>query len=272
MRNDFQEGRFLAHSAKGKAWANHKYVAKVKLSSGKWFYFYDAGEYQKYLKNKNEPGRYAKANPDKDLVEDQVKKNPILQKLINKGIKGTTTSEKEKNMKSAISRGEKKISELLSKNSSKKKGKGSSKKSSADKLASKKFKPAKSAKDKASKKSASGASKKPKAEPKAKAEKQLKKTEEKNKSTRLFNTDSLKKMFGMKDEDIRTHESTSKLLDKLKSYDNDSYGYILAGDKVYKWSKSDGRITFMDYDTDKEVTLNSALKNIQEFRIDKKKK
>lgn len=270
MRNDFNSGTYLAH---GKDWNKHKYIAKIKLSSGKYFYFYDAKEYQNYLKKSKEPGRYAKANPNKDLVEDQIKSNAALQALVNKGTKGNTTAEKKKNLQTSIKNGEKKIQELLSKDSkSKKKGSGSSSKKSKSDLSTKKFKPAKAQKEKASKKSASAASKKPKAEPKPKAEKQTKKSEEKNSSTRIFNTDSLKKMFGMKDEDIRTHEDTTKLLDKLKSYDDDSYGYILAGDKVYKWSKSDGQITFMDYDTDKEVTLSSALKNIQEFRIDKKKK
>ncbi|SFU33302.1 hypothetical protein [Butyrivibrio sp. INlla21] len=272
MRNDFCPG-YLEHSAKGKTWANHRYIAKVKLASGKWFYFYDAKAYQNYLNKSKEPGRYAKANPDKELVEEQAKSDPTLKKLISSGVKGKTTEEKTKNLKTSIKNGEKKIQELLSKDSkSKKKGKGSSSKKSKSDISTKKFKPAKAAKDKASKKAAAGASKKAKAEPKAKADKQAKKTEEKKQSTRVFNTDSLKKMFGMKDEDIRTHEDTSKLLDKLKSYDEDSYGYILAGDKVYKWSKSDGQITFMDYDTDKEVTISSALKDIQEFRIDKKKK
>lgn len=45
---------------------DHKYIAKVKLPSGKYRYFYDADEYSRYLKRqeyqKNEPGFMKKVN------------------------------------------------------------------------------------------------------------------------------------------------------------------------------------------------------------------
>lgn len=83
MRNDFCSN-YLEHSAKGKTWANHRYVAKVKLPSGKWFYFYDTNAYQNYLKRQGggNTGQFAKANPNKEMVELAAKNDPNLQNLV----------------------------------------------------------------------------------------------------------------------------------------------------------------------------------------------
>lgn len=290
MRNDFCSN-YLEHSAKGKTWANHRYVAKVKLPSGKWFYFYDANAYQNYLKRQGggNTGQFAKANPNKEMVELAAKNDPNLQNLVKENSPEKTLEEKTKAMKSNIENGEKKIQELLenSKGSkSKKKGKGSG--SSKKKEATIKAKPVRSSKsskkkDENKKTSKSGKEKKTSNS----KEKQTQKKEETVKSNLLnnkttnepekitskpFTADSLKKTFGIKDTDVNKHKNTSELVSKIKSYDDGSNGYIIAGDKIYKWSKNDGNITFMDYETDKEVTLGSELNNIQEFVINGKKK
>ena len=291
MRNDFKEGIFLMHSAKGKTWANHRYVAKVKLPSGKWFYFYDANAYQNYLKRQGggNTGQFAKANPNKEMVELAAKNDPNLQNLVKEKSPEKTLEEKTKAMKTNIENGEKKIQELLENSKggkSKKKGTGSG--SSKKKEATIKAKPVRSSKSSKKKKDENKKTSKSGKEKKtSNKEKQTQKKEEAVKNNLLntkttnepekttskpFTADSLKKTFGIKDTDINKHKNTSELVSKIKSYDDGSNGYIIAGDKIYKWSKNDGNITFMDYETDKEVTLGSELNNIQEFVINGKKK
>lgn len=291
MRNDFKEGIFLMHSAKGKAWANHRYVAKVKLPSGKWFYFYDANAYQNYLKRQGggDTGQFAKANPNKEMVELAAKNDPNLQNLVKEKSPEKTLEEKTKMMKTNIENGEKKIQELLenskgSKSKKKVKGSGSSKKKEAT-IKAKPVRSSKSSKKKDENKKTSKSGKEKKTS--NSKEKQTQKKEEAVKNNLLntkttnepekitskpFTADSLKKTFGIKDTDVNKHKNTSELVSKIKSYDDGSNGYIIAGDKIYKWSKNDGNITFMDYETDKEVTLGSELNNIQEFVINGKKK
>ena len=288
MRNDFCSN-YLEHSAKGKTWANHRYVAKVKLPSGKWFYFYDTNAYQNYLKRQGggNTGQFAKANPNKEMVDLAAKNDPNLQNLVKEKSSEKTLEEKTKAMKTNIENGEKKIQEILentkgSKSKKKGKGGGSSKKKEAT-IKAKPVRSSKSSKKNENKKtSKSGKEKKT-----SNKEKQTQKKEEavknnllNNKTTnesekttsKPFTADSLKKTFGIKDTDVNKHKNTSELVSKIKSYDDGSNGYIIAGDKIYKWSKNDGNITFMDYETDKEVTLGSELNNIQEFVINGKKK
>lgn len=290
MRNDFKEGIFLMHSAKGKTWANHRYVAKVKLPSGKWFYFYDANAYQNYLKRQGggNTGQFAKANPNKEMVELAAKNDPNLQNLVKENSPEKTLEEKTKAMKTNIENGEKKIQELLENtkgSKSKKKGKGGG--SSKKKEATVKAKPVRSSKSSKKKDENKKTSKSGKEKKTSNKEKQTQKKEEAVKNNLLntkttnesekttskpFTADSLKKTFGIKDTDVNKHKNTSELVSKIKSYDDGSNGYIIAGDKIYKWSKNDGKITFMDYETDKEVTLGSELNNIQEFVINGKNK
>lgn len=281
MRNDFHEGAFLCHSAKGKGWANHKYVAKIKLSSGKYFYFYNLKDYQNYLKRQGkQQGSNALANPNKQVAETAAKGDANVEKLISTPIKGNTTEEKTKTLTNAIATGETKIQEALSKSSStssssssssskssgsSSKSSGSSKKSSgSSKKSSGSSKSSKSSSDKSSKKSSDTTSK----------EKTT--TTEKKKNTLPSNEpislDSLKKTHGIEDKDVNTHRSIEDLTKKLGSYSDGAFGYIYAGNKAYKWSKVDGKIVFKDFDTEKEVTLDKALTDIQEFRTDKKKK
>lgn len=290
MRNDFCSN-YLEHSAKGKTWVNHRYVAKVKLPSGKWFYFYDANAYQNYLKRQGsgDTGRFAKANPNKEMVELAAKNDPNLQNLVKENSPEKTLEEKTKVMKTNIENGEKKIQELLENtkgSKSKKKGKGSG--SSKKKETTNKKKPARSSKsskkkDENKKTSKSGKEKKTSNSKEKQSQKKeeavknnLLNTKTTNESEKIiskpFTADFLKKTFGIKDTDVNKHKNTSELISKIKSYDDGSNGYIIAGDKIYKWSKNDGDITFMDYETDKEVTLDSELNNIQEFVINGKKK
>ena len=271
MRNDFCSN-YLEHSSKGKAWANHKYVAKIRLSSGKYFYFYDTKTYQNYLKKqgKSSEGQYAKANPNKQIAEEAVKNDKDLATLAKTSIKGATIEEKTKNITAAISSGQSKINEALSKStsskksssSSSKKSSGSSKSSGSKSSSSSSSKKSKesSAKEKSSKESSAKTAKTTKAEAKLKAQE------------RTFNSSSLKKLYGVKDDEVNKHDSKEKLMDSLNSYKDGSFGYITSGNTTYKWTKENGKIIFKDFKTDKEVTLPSALNNIEEFRTDKKKK
>ena len=64
------------------------------------------------------------------------------------------------------------------------------------------------------------------------------------------------------------------MLDKMKSYDEGSMGYIMAGDKPFKWEKEGNDIVLKDFYTDKVVSIDEYLKeakSIKEFRTNKKK-
>lgn len=323
MRNDYCSS-YLEHSAKGKTWANHKYVAKVRLSSGKWFYFYDAKLYQNYLKrqsvgsssNNSSGAPYAKKNPtaglDKELAANPLRtyskaktveeKKVATTQYINTGKaksqeltkKAAATKASSEEAKALSEAGKKKTDEVLSKaksttdtSSSKSKSSGSSKKSGSSKSKSgSSGKKSSGSSKSSSKKEGSTKSNKESTGSKKSSSSDKKTTSEKatnnqtgsntssqttNRQTK-FTPESLKKLYGIKDKEVNKHETTEKLLEAIKSYVDGSFGYITAGDKVYKWSKQNGEIVFKDYDTDKEVTLPEALTDIQEFRTDKKKK
>lgn len=207
MRNDFI-GNFIEHSAKGKTWANHRYVAKAKLPSGKYLYFYDMATYQNYLKKTgqkpdnplNLEDKTATRIPAKSYSEAKTteEKKTVTQSYISSGsakAKETSSKTGSKKLSEATSeadKGKQKTEEILNKvkssNSSKKTGssnktssknkKGSSKssknkKSTAEKEAEKQAK----AEAKAQKQAESNAKKEAKA--REKAEKQAKKEAEK---------------------------------------------------------------------------------------------
>lgn len=76
MRNDFCSN-YLAHSAKGTEWTNHRYIKKVIMPDGEPYYFYSMEQYQAYLKTLSGErqrskttfvgaGEYAKKEPNKD--------------------------------------------------------------------------------------------------------------------------------------------------------------------------------------------------------------
>lgn len=299
MRNDFCSN-FLAHSAKGKTWANHRYVGKVKLSSGKYLYFYDMAKYQRYLKGKDlTKGGSAITKPQTDEVatnamrtnktgsnslstyssKSVAEKKAITQSYINTG-KEAAASLTSKASSSTVAAGKTKMQELFEKakakadtSSSKKKGSGSSSSSSKKSSGSK-------SKSSSSKKSSSGTKATKESTGKtstAKTAKEKATKETKTKTTTAVdNSDitstALKKILGVKNENVNKHASQAELLNKLQSYNDGAYGYITAGDKIYKWSKSNGKIVFTDFKSEKEVTLPTALKNIEEFRTDKKNK
>lgn len=301
MRNDFCMN-YLAHSAKGKEWARHRYVAKVRLPSGKWFYFYDAKRYQNYLKRKNGGNKTPPSIPQSKEIEEERKNLSTLKSYASK-----STAEKKAVTKDYISKGKDKASELVSsvnksssdskkknelseagkkkteeilkktkdKNANKSKGKTSSKKKSGSGGSSKSSSGRKSS---GAKKGSGEATSKKK--DKTSSEKNIKEKQKEHQvenqpkpnSVRPFTPDVLKKHFNIEDKDINTHRSTAELIDKIKTYKDGTNGYVIVGDKIYKWSKNDGNIVFMDYETDKEVTLGSELSNIQEFVINGKKK
>lgn len=294
MRNDFCSN-YLEHSAKGKTWANHRYVAKVKLPSGKMFYFYDQAKYQNYLKRQ---GNIKKTTDETSVSimkknsartsnslssyssKTTAEKKAATQSYINTGkqtvanLSGTASS-------STVSAGKTKMQELLEKakakatgtSTSSKKGSGSSASSSKSKSSKSKGSSSKGSSSSKAAKEGKAASTKA-ATSKVAKEKTLKEATTKQKvkvEERPFTNDALKKLYGVKDTDVNTHSSSKELLDNLKSYKDGAFGYIMAGDKTYKWTKEGGNIVFKDFKTDKEVTLPNALKDIQEFRTDKLK-
>ena len=71
---------------------------------------------------------------------------------------------------------------------------------------------------------------------------------------------------------MSSSEFKSKMLSK---YDEGASGYLMSGDKAYKWSISGGQLILKDFNTDKEVSFDTYLKDsksFQEFQSNKKKK
>ena len=61
------------------------------------------------------------------------------------------------------------------------------------------------------------------------------------------------------------------MLENMKSYDDNSYGYPTAKNTTYQWEKEGGQIKLYDMNTDKEISIDEYLKDvssIQEFRTD----
>lgn len=272
MRNDFQEGAFLAHSAKGTTWKNVKYIKKVPLGNGKFYYIYNQSQLNA-LGKKNSGAVNVLSNKERQKRLTAATKAVTVEDLARKGFaaSGKTAAEKVKSLKNNISKGEKKIQEALSKSSKKSKsgssGSSGSKKSGSGSKGS--------SGSSGSKKSGSGKEKS--ASKKTASEKKEKTTNKKQRDTTPINMDSLKKIYGIKDEEVTTHEmSSSEFKSKMLSkYDEGSFGYLMSGDKAYKWSISGGQFILKDFDTDKEVSFDTYLKDaksFQEFQTNKKKK
>ena len=249
MRNDFCEN-YLMHADR----ANHKYVAKIKLSSGKFYYFYNLLQYQNYLKklgknNNQQDGQNALKNPNENKVSPEMKRtlasDKAVQNLVNKKMEGNTIEEKTKHLKSYMNKGSEVISSKLSnetkttatdtsdsKKSSKSSGSGGSSSKSSKGIGGKGAK-SKSSKEKSSKEKASGGSKSNKSS-------SSKETKDKNKKVVLpeeqMTIDKLKSMYKKKDDDVSTINGTSDDLKKkmLDKYDEGAFGYLSAGDKVYE--------------------------------------
>lgn len=270
MRNDFQEGAFLAHSAKGTTWKNAKYIKKVPLGNGRFYYIYNQSQLNA-LGKKNSGAVNVLSNKERQKRLTAATKAVTVEDLARKGFaaSGKTAAEKVKSLKNNISKGEKKIQDALSKSSKKSGSSGSSgsKKSGSGSKGS--------SGSSGSKKSGSGKEKS--ASKKAASEKKEKTTNKKQRDKTPINMDSLKKIYGIKDEEVTTHEmSSSEFKSKMLSkYDEGSFGYLMSGDKAYKWSISGGQFILKDFNTDKEVSFDTYLKDaksFQEFQTNKKKK
>lgn len=272
MRNDFRE-HVLEHSAKGTTWKNTKYLKKVMGANGKYIYFYNQAQLDAY--NKKTSGSM---NVLSNKARENVKKGSMdqvsMQKLAQGGMiaPGKTLAQKTKNLNSAISKGSKLIQETLAKQSKKssKSGSGSSKKSSsiAGKSKGSSGSSSKASKATGSKAASSKASKA--AKEKSTAEKSTK--QETQKQVRAFDSAAaMKLMYGITDDKVNKYDSKEKMLENMKKYDDNSYGYLTAKNTTYKWEKTDGQIKLIDMNTDKEISVDEYLKDvssIQEFRTD----
>lgn len=278
MRNDFCTG-YLAHSAKGKEWGRHKYVAKVKLGTGRYFYFYDWNQYQKYLKKRGDANRKAveekkaaasggssEETAKKSMTAEERKKADIERVM---GSKGSSSSSSKKSGSSSSS----------SKKSSSKSSSGKSKSSSSSKE--------KTAKEKSS----SSASKK---EAKEKTTKTSTTTTAQQTVQEVKKTPSLssyKYQYDLKDDDVDNYQGQDSnrisrnqieeiIQDAVDKYPDDSSGYLLSGftndiNYNFKWVKENGTIKLLDPDTNQEVSMDTALLNMNSvslFRTDNKQK
>ena len=215
----------------------------------------------------------------------------------NFAAKGNTTEEKKKNTETAIAKGEEKIKQEIAKTTSSEDSKSSNKKSSgsSSKSSSGKSGTGKSSKSSGSSKKGSSSSKEKSSGSKSSGSKAASKSSEssskaastQNQTNTTQNSsagvaekvtlDTLKKVYGKKDEDVTTHKMSESEFENemLKKYDEGSFGYLMAGDKAYKWTIENGQLILKDYDTDKEVSAKTYLKNateFKEFQTNKKKK
>lgn len=272
MRNDFRE-HVLEHSAKGTTWKNTKYLKKIMGANGKYIYFYSQAELDAY--NKKTSGSInVMSNKARENVTKGAMDQLSMQKLAQGGMiaPGKTLAQKTKNLNSAISKGSKLIQETLAKQSKKssKSGSASSKKSSsiAGKSKGSSGSSSKSSKAAGSKAASSKAAKATKE--KSTAEKSTK--QETQKQVRAFDSAAaMKLMYGITDDKVNKYDSKEKMLENMKKYDDNSYGYLTAKNTTYKWEKTDGQIKLIDMNTDKEISADEYLKDvssIQEFRTD----
>lgn len=272
MRNDFRE-HVLEHSAKGTTWKNTKYLKKIMGANGKYIYFYSQAELDAY--NKKTSGSInVLSNKARENVAKGAMDQLSMQKLAQGGMiaPGKTLAQKTKNLNSAISKGSKLIQETLAKQSKKssKSGSGSSKKSSsiAGKSKGSSGSSSKSSKAAGSKAASSKVAKATKE--KSTAEKSTK--QETQKQVRAFDSAAaMKLMYGITDDKVNKYDSKEKMLENMKKYDDNSYGYLTAKNTTYKWEKTDGQIKLIDMNTDKEISADEYLKDvssIQEFRTD----
>lgn len=309
MRNDFFQHGGLK---KGAQRSQHKYTARVELPNGKYLYFYDMKTYQNYLskQGKTQRGQMAKKDPNEEIKKKISKtvSNTDLDNLIkNNSTKtsGTTLQQKTQEMQNNIEKGNATVKGLLAENyisdkkettakatetkteetkktettktedtKATKKNTSSSKKSSSKKTSS----GSKGTKGSSGSKS-SGSSKKEKAakeksssskgSSEKKSEQQVEKAAKKKKGGY---EESLKKMLGVKDDEVNEHASAKKFMDQLGKYKNGSHGYATVGGKTYRWTKEHGKITLIDVDTNKEVSINALQGSIREFQVKSKRR
>lgn len=251
MRNDFCSN-YLAH-AKGVEWKNHKYVAKLKLANGKFFYFYSQAQYDAYInkmKKRNDANREA-INEKLGIKKEAPK---VEEKKPTTSTETTSKSGKKSSSKSGSS-----------KSSGGKSGKSSSgSKSSSSKSSSEKKSSSKSEKKSSEKTNTSKSTKKELSASKAVTTKGEEVTAQ-----------DLKDKYGVKDEEITAHEAAKAQMEMLEKYEDGAFGFITVGSTIYKWDKSGGQIHLYDFKSEKEIpfdSISNALEKVNEFRIDDKKK
>lgn len=291
MRNDYCSN-YLEHSAKGTSWKNVKYLKKVPLGNGKFYYIYTQKELDAWNKRNSQN---ANNNVLSDKYKAETKKQVLssaksLEDLQKEGftVKGRTPAEKTANLKKNIKDGEEAIKKALEKEEESKSKKSKSSGSGSSSKSSKGSSGGSSKKSGSSKSSGSSkeenASSTKKAAEKKTAEKtttktaaQLKAEKQKAIDNTPINLDTLKKIYGAKDEDVTTHDMTAPEFKNkmLSKYDEGSFGYLMAGDKAYKWTIEGGQLVIKDFDTDKDVSFDTYLKDVKqfkEFQTNKKKK
>lgn len=273
MRNDF-----IAHSAKGTAWKNVKYIKKVMGPNGKMQYFYTMPEYEAFIK-KSGGGEKQKSGSPK-VSSGGTSADKYIQKSLSSPTPGDSKEEKVKYLRDVIAAGHNKIastfeSEAAKEESSSKKKSGSS--SGKSKGASSKTgkggsgaKSSSGSKEKAAKEKSSASSAK-------KATTEKKQKEKATANNKPIDLDTLKKVYGKKDEDVNSFNGSAAEFknDLLSKYDEGDTGYIMAGDKAYKFSVENGQVVLKDYDSDKEVSFDEYLKDVRsfkEFQTNKKSK
>ena len=292
MRNDFCSN-YLEHSAKGKEWANHKYVAKIKLSSGKWFYFYDTKSYQSYLKrtggeSKADSGRYAKKDPTNGLkvtsnglsysasLSTAAKKSKTSSYVAAGKKAASSVSVGHGNAQRLAEAGKKKASEILSEAKSEA---TSSTNSSSSSSSSNKISGTKTGKSSGSSGSSKAAGSSKSASSKADKEKTTttKTTNEtQEQQIRAFDSAAaMRQMYGVTKDEVSTYDSKDKMLEEFKTYDDGAFGYLTAKNTTYSWEKEDNEIKLIDLNTGEEVSFDEYLKDvksIEAFRTDNKQK
>lgn len=292
MRNDFCTG-YLAHSAKGKEWGKHKYVAKVKLANGKYFYFYNLDQYQAYLKRRS--------NAERQKVDEKAKtelagKDSTLKKSDSKSSTSSMTAEEKRQAAIERVKGATGSSSSKKKGSSSSKSKKSSSKSGSGKSSSSSKSKGSTSKEKTAKESSSSGSTKKASSEKEKTTKttasttaQTQQAEETTKQTPSLS--SYKYQYDLKDDDISTYSgaetdrvSTNRVQeiidDMVDKYPEESSGYLLSSfsDSItyqFKWVKEGGTIKLLDPDTGTEVAADTSLtnaKSVSLFRTDDKTK
>lgn len=277
MRNDFIE-----HSAKGTSWKNTKYLKKVPLGNNKFYYIYTQAQLNAWNKRNSGSANNVLSNKERENRVKAATSGASIETLAKNGfkVKGNNVQEKTAHLNMAIQAGTAKISQVLKNSQSKKTDVTDSSENSSSKKSgsggsggsSKKSSGGKSKSSSGSSKKGSSASKDKEGKSSAKAASktaEAKKTAEtKTTSSAPVTLDSLKKIYGKEDKDVTTHTVTPSEFKEamLSKYKEGSFGYLMAGGKAYKWSIDGGKLVLKDYNTDKEVSFDTYLKNAKEFK------
>lgn len=302
MRNDF-ESNYLAHSARGTTWKNVKYIQKVKGPNGKYIYFYTQQAYDAYMRRFAPEGRNAKANP-KELPKEAIDKKNLIsnvkpvvktieqkkqetanlivagKKAANAPALGQRAAQlKMKQAAELSTAGKAKADEIIAKakegNTEDKKKSGSSKKSGSE--SSKKSGSSKK-RGSSGKSGGSGSSKKAGGSSKEKSgSTKQKKSSKSGQSSSKKTTSTKGEQPTVVESKGETHKysSSKEMLERMKKYEEGSFGYLKAGNTTYKWEKQNGKIILIDTETNEEVSINEYLKDatsIEEYEVKWKSK